>query len=181
MFDNQIWYNSVMNDYEYRRSEKRVVHACHYHVVWCPTFRRPVLTKPMRIRMKELIRETCQDNEIGILQMDIGSNYVYLHVDMPVFLPVNTMVRRMKKHTAKVLCSEFPSLLSRLPSLWTLHYFVSTEEEIPEDEIRIWVKTQPKYLVKKNKRVEDTTYGDSLGNSEKELGGNACLLSGAGS
>lgn len=129
------------------------MHACHYHVIWCPTFRRPVLTEQMQVRVKELIRETSDSLGITILHLDTGPDYVHVHADMPVFLPVNTMVRRMKRHTSTVLCEEFPSLKSRLPSLWTLHYFVSTEEEVPEEEVRAWAQTQPKFLVKKGEKA----------------------------
>ena len=30
-----------------------------YHVVWCPKYRRPVLTGPVRVRLEELLRTKC--------------------------------------------------------------------------------------------------------------------------
>lgn len=133
-----------MKPYEYKLSENRIKHACHYHVVWCTTFRRPVLTEQMRIRMKGLIQEVCDQQQIEILELKTEPHYVYLQCDMSPLEPVNAFVRRIKRHTSSVLCKEFPELRSRLPSLWTLHYFVSTEEEKPVKEIETWMNTQPR-------------------------------------
>lgn len=141
-----------METYEYKLSDKRIMHACLYHVVWCPTFRRPVLTEPMRVRMKELIQEVCEQQQIEILELDIQANCVYLHCAMPPLDAVNNLVRKMKRKTSSMLCSEFPELRSRLPSLWTLHYFVSTEKEKPEKAIRKWMETQPRFAPKHMKQ-----------------------------
>ena len=109
------------------------------------------MTEPMAVRMKELIQEVCDQRRITILELDVRPNCVYLHADMPPMEAVNSLIRRMKRKTSGTLCREFPELRSRLPSLWTLHYFVSTELEKPEEEIRAWMETQPRFLPKKPK------------------------------
>lgn len=101
------------------------------------------------MRLKGLIEEVCHEQRIEILGMDIKPNYVYLHADMPPLEPVNSLIRKIKRKSSRVLCEEYPELTSRLPSLWTLHYFVSTEEEKPEEEIRRWMQTQPRFITKK--------------------------------
>ena len=138
-----------METYDYRLSRNRITHACRYHVVWCPTFRRPVLNEQMRIRMKGLIEEVCAEQQITILELEMAPNYVYLYADMPPVSPVNDMVRKIKRRTSTVLTQEFPELRSRLPSLWTLHYFLSTEPEKPVERIQDWMETQPRFLRKK--------------------------------
>ena len=72
-------------------------------------------------------------------------------MDIPPVEAVNTAVRNMKRVTAHVLRNEFPELKSRLPSLWTLHYFVSTEENFSKDLIDEWLETQPRFVAKKKK------------------------------
>lgn len=157
-FEGKVWYNGGMDKtkkYEYRLSENRILHACRYHVVWCPTFRRPVLAETIKTRLRELVEEVCQEKQITVLELDIGPNYVYLHADMPPMEPVNNMVRSMKRKTSSVLMKEFPELRSRLSSLWTLHYFVSTEPEKPVDEISAWMETQPRFAPKKPKKTSE--------------------------
>ncbi|WP_204038566.1 transposase, partial [Micromonospora qiuiae] len=41
------------------RSNNNVVYRCTYHVVWCPKYRRPVLTGDIDTRLKEIIRDVC--------------------------------------------------------------------------------------------------------------------------
>lgn len=134
-----------MKEYKYRQSENRITHACHYHVVWCTTFRRPVLNDLMRIRMKGLIEDVCAKEQVTIFELDIQPHCVYMHCDMPPIAGVNNLVRRMKRRTASVMRKEFPELYSRLPSLWTLHYFLSTEENKPTEKIEEWMQTQPRF------------------------------------
>ena len=40
------------------KSNLNVVYSCKYHVVWCPKYRRKVLTDEIATRLKELIIET---------------------------------------------------------------------------------------------------------------------------
>ena len=99
--------------------------------------------------MKGLIEEVCAEQQITILELEMTPNYVYLYADMPPVCPVNDMVRKIKRRTSTVLTQEFPELRSRLPSLWTLHYFLSTEPEKPVERIQDWMETQPRFLRKK--------------------------------
>lgn len=39
------------------KSNNNVVYSCKYHVVWCPKYRRKVLTNGVDVRLKELLRE----------------------------------------------------------------------------------------------------------------------------
>jgi putative transposase len=39
------------------RSNNNVVHVCRYHVVFCPKYRRKVLTPPIDERLKVILAE----------------------------------------------------------------------------------------------------------------------------
>jgi putative transposase len=41
------------------RTNANIAFDCTYHVVWCPKYRRPVLTEREEERLKEVLRETC--------------------------------------------------------------------------------------------------------------------------
>lgn len=151
-FDDKVWYNGSMKKIDYRQTENRITHACRYHVAWCCNFRRPVLTEPMRTRLKGLIQEVCTEQQIKILDIEVTEYYVRLWVDIPPMESVNCCIRKMKRQSSRVLCKEFPKLRSRLPSLWTLHYYVSTQDVIPFDDIKDWMETQPRSVPKPKKK-----------------------------
>ena len=39
------------------KSNNNIVYSCKYHVVWCPKYRRKVLTNGVDVRLKELLTE----------------------------------------------------------------------------------------------------------------------------
>ena len=39
------------------KSNNNVVYSCKYHVVWCPKYRRKILTNGIDTRLKELLLE----------------------------------------------------------------------------------------------------------------------------
>ena len=48
-----------------------VVYSCKYHVVWCPKYRRKVLTNGVDTRLKELLTEYAANLSVEILEMEI--------------------------------------------------------------------------------------------------------------
>ena len=54
----------------------------------------------------------------------------------------NRAVRHIKGSTSHTLRSEFPQLKSRLPTLWTNSYFVSTVGGAPLSAIKQYIENQ---------------------------------------
>ena len=126
---------------EYKRSNN-VVYSCKYHVVWCPKYRRKVLTGDIEIRLKELINEAVQNSEAEILEMEVMPDHVHLLVEVNPQYGINRLVRHIKGYSSHALRSEFPSLKSRLPTLWTNSYFVSTVGGAPLSAIKQYIENQ---------------------------------------
>lgn len=53
------------------KSNNNVTYSCKYHVVFCPKYRRPVLVDGVDDRLKELIKETCDQLNVEIIEMEI--------------------------------------------------------------------------------------------------------------
>lgn len=53
------------------KSNNNVTYSCIYHVVFCPKYRRPVLVDGVDDRLKELIKETCDQLNVEIIEMEI--------------------------------------------------------------------------------------------------------------
>ena len=64
------------------KSNHNVVYSCKYHVVWCPKYRRKVLVDGVDIRLKELIKETCKEYSIDIIEMEIMPDHVHLLMEV---------------------------------------------------------------------------------------------------
>lgn len=108
------------------KSNRNVTYKCTYHVVWCPKYRRKVLTDGVDVRLKQLIQEVCEEKEAEIIELEVMPDHVHLLVEVDPQFGVHRLIKTIKGRSSRVLRQEFPSLKSRLPSLWTNSYFVST-------------------------------------------------------
>ena len=124
------------------KSNRNVVYSCKYHVVWCPKYRRKVLTDEIATRLKELIIETAEGINADVIEMEVMPDHVHLLVEVDPQYGINKAVRHIKGVSSHVLRSEFPSLKSRLPTLWTNSYFISTVGGAPLSAIKQYIENQ---------------------------------------
>lgn len=124
------------------KSNKNVVYSCKYHVVWCPKYRRKVLTNSVAERLKELIKLRATEMQADIIEMEIMPDHVHLLIEVDPQFGINQAVRSIKGFTSCTLRKEFPELKSRLPTLWTTSYFVSTVGGAPLSAIKQYIENQ---------------------------------------
>jgi putative transposase len=124
------------------KTNHNVVYSCRYHVVWCPKYRRKVLTGEIETRLRELIMETANGIRAEITELEIMPDHVHLQIEVDPQYGINRAIRHIKGVSSHALRSEFPSLKSRLPTLWTNAYFVSTVGGAPLEAIRKYIENQ---------------------------------------
>lgn len=71
-------------------------------------------------------------------------DHVHLLVEVDPQFGIHKLVKRIKGKTSRVLREEFPNLKSRIPSLWTNSYFVSTVGGAPLEVIKEYIENQKK-------------------------------------
>jgi len=126
------------------KSNKNVVYSSKYHVVWCPKYRRKVLVDAIAKRLFALIHKAASRYRAEIIALEIIPDHVHLLVEVDPQLGIHRLVKYIKGVTSHDLRKEFPSLSSRLPSLWTNSYFVSTVGGAPLEVIKQYVENQKK-------------------------------------
>ena len=123
-------------------SNLNVVYSCKYHVVFCPKYRRSVLVPPIDGSLKQIIRETCAEARSELIEMEVMPDHVHLLLGCDPKFGINRLVRSIKGRSSRFLRSEFPSLKSRLPCLWTGSYFVATVGGAPLAIIKQYIENQ---------------------------------------
>lgn len=131
-------YNTLM---EYK-SNRNVVYSCKYHVVWCPKYRRKVLVGGVEERLKEILRAVADERCAEIIEVEVVPDHVHLLVEVDPQFGIHRLVKQMKGRSSRILRQEFPWLRSRLPSLWTNSYFVSTVGGAPLAVIKQYIENQ---------------------------------------
>lgn len=124
------------------KSNNNVFYSCKYHVVWCPKYRRPVLVDGVEVRLKELIETTCASLNVEIIELEIMPDHVHLLMEVDPQYGVHKAVKQIKGYSSRILRAEFPWLKSRIPSLWTNSYFVSTVGGAPLAVIKQYIENQ---------------------------------------
>jgi putative transposase len=124
------------------KSNCNVVYSCKYHVVWCPKYRRPVLEEGVDVRLKSLIVETCSKMNVDIIEMEIMPDHVHLLIEVDPQFGIHRAVKQIKGVSSRVLRQEFSWLKSRIPTLWTNSYFVSTVGGAPLAVIKKYIENQ---------------------------------------
>jgi putative transposase len=110
--------------------------------VWCPKFRRPVLVDGVDQRLKEILDSVVAETRSASLGMEIMSDHVHLLVEVDPQFGIHRFVKLAKGRSSRLLRLEFPRLRSRLPTLWTHSYFVSTVGGSPRAVIQQYIEDQ---------------------------------------
>lgn len=74
--------------------------------------------------------------------MEVLLDHVHLLCEVDPQFGIAKFVRLVKGRSSRLLRNEFPKLKSRLPSLWTNAYFVSTVGGAPLAVIKQYIEQQ---------------------------------------
>jgi putative transposase len=124
------------------RHTRHTAYQIIYHLVWCPKYRRPVLTGDVSDRLVSLIREIVPELGGEIIELVVRPDHVHLFGHFPPTLAPHQIMARIKGRTSHTLRQEFPSLRSRLPSLWTSAYLVLTDGRFCDQAVRKFIEAQ---------------------------------------
>ena len=125
----------------YSKSETSV-HFMNYHFVWCPKYRKKLIVSDVEKRLKHLIEEKATELECSIIALETMPDHVHLFVRAPPVLAPNQIVGKIKGHSSRILRKEFAHLRTRLPTLWSRSYFVSTHDRVSAKIIKEYVEGQ---------------------------------------
>lgn len=132
----------IQNKNKKYKSSKHLVFSCQYHVIFCPKYRRKVLTDKIAERLKELILEKQEEFQYEILDMEVMPDHVHLLIDVDPKIGVYSVVSKIKGYTSKQLREEFPELKKKLPTLWTLSKFISSVGSVTLDVVKKYIEEQ---------------------------------------
>lgn len=124
------------------KSNRNVYYSCKYHLVWCPKYRRKVLVEAVAERLEQIIREVCQEHQAEVLSLEIMPDHVHLLIECDPQFGIHRLVRLIKGRSSRELRLEFPKLKTRIPTLWTTSYFVSTVGDTPLSVIKQYIENQ---------------------------------------
>ena len=124
------------------QSNHNWTYSCKYHIVFCPKYRRKVLSEPIARRLTEIVQAVAQETGSQVLQIEVLPDHVHLLCEVDPQFGINKFVRLVKGRSSRLLRAEFPALKSRLPTLWTNSVFCATVGGAPLSVIKHYIENQ---------------------------------------
>ncbi len=124
------------------KSNNNITYSCKYHVVWCPKYRRDVLVGEVEKRLKTIIADVCQKRDAELIELETMPDPVHSLVEVDPQYGIHRLVKDIKGLSSRLLRGEFKHLTTRMPTLWTNSYFVSTVGGAALSVIKQYIENQ---------------------------------------
>ena len=130
---------------EYRKTSHGV-YDLRYHVVWITKYRKPILTREIGKRLRDLIRQSCAAMDMQIIKGHVSGDHVHLMVSVPPQISVSRMMQRTEGRTSRKLQDEYKGLRKAFwgQHLWARGYFAATTGNVIDDVIKKYIEEQHK-------------------------------------
>jgi putative transposase len=120
------------------------VFEIHLHLVWTTKYRKPIMTGEVAHRVRDLIRQVCREEEVGILKGHVSRDHVHLFVSIPPQVTISRLVQRLKGKSSHSLLAEFAHLRKAFwgRHLWARGYFCCSSGNVTDEVIVAYIENQ---------------------------------------
>jgi putative transposase len=100
----------------------------NYHIVWCPKYRKPILTGKVKSFVGDQLETITQTKGYMILECRVMPDHVHLFIEANPFDSPTNIVKIFKGVTTLRILKKFPQLHQQLwrGVLWSPSYYVGT-------------------------------------------------------
>ena len=124
------------------KSDNSLIYSCQYHVIFCPKYRRKVLVNGIDVRLKELILSKQQEYQYEVIEIEVMPDHVHLLLSVNPKTGIYPIITKIKGYTSHTLRQEYPTLVSKLPTLWTNSRFISTVGAVTIEVVKQYIDEQ---------------------------------------
>ena len=106
-----------------------------FHIVWATKYRYKVLQGDIRERTRTIIKQTCSELGVEIVDGVLAKDHVHMFLSVPPKHSISDVIRRIKGRSSRRLQQEFPALKKRYwgRHFWARGYFCSTSGNITDE------------------------------------------------
>jgi putative transposase len=139
-FVEHVCYNQ---DMDIKRT-KGAVYNLNYHLVWCPKYRRSVLTGPVAGRLRQLLDEIAVQYGFEVLACEVMPDHAHLFVSAPPKYSPADLAKLFKGITSRRLRQELGEQIRyklwKPGTLWSPSYYASTAGNVSVDVIKRYIE-----------------------------------------
>ena len=103
-----------------------------------------MMTGDVGVRLRELIRQICEQHEVSILKGHVSKDHIHVFVSIPPQVTISRLVQWLKGKTAYKLLQEFPHLRKKFwgQHLWARGYFCCSSGNVTDAVILEYIANQ---------------------------------------
>jgi len=119
-------------------------HDLKAHLVWIPKYRKKILTGPVAVRVRDLIRQIAMEHDIQILSGKVSRDHIHVLISYPPHQAMSKIVQWLKGTSSRVLLQEFPHLRKQLwgRHVWARGYLVVSSGTITDKMVEEYIAEQ---------------------------------------
>ena len=127
------------------RRGRHAVWACHAHLVFVTKYRRGVFTSSMLATCEQIMRETCNDFGVTLVEFNGEDDHVHLLIEFPPTVQLSRLVNSLKGVSSRILRQKHPAQVKKYlweNHFWSRSYYIGTAGGAPLSVIREYVESQ---------------------------------------
>ena len=124
------------------RKGSHSTHDLKVHLVWCTKYHHKALQQDVACRIRDLLRQICEANDIQIVKGHVSKDHIHLYVSYPPKLSVSEMIKRLKGRSSKMIQAEFPELGAKFwgRHFWGIGYAAFSSGTVTDQTIREYLE-----------------------------------------
>jgi len=67
----------------YKRKTSHSRYDCTYHLIWITKYRYKLLIGDIGIRIRDILRQICIENDVEIIRGTVSNDHVHMYVSAP--------------------------------------------------------------------------------------------------
>ena len=112
------------------------------HIVLVTKYRYAVLKWDIQLRMRDLIKQVCDSNDVRIIKWVVGKDHIHLHVEYSPKVSISKFLKILKWSTSRKIQQEFKELSKRYwwKHFWAIGYWAWSTWVVSEDLINNYLE-----------------------------------------
>jgi len=119
-------------------------HDLKVHLVWVPKYRKKIVTGPVAVRVRDLIRQIAMEHDVQILSGKVSHDHIHVFISYHPHQHISKIVQWLKGTSSRVVLQEFPHLRKQLwdRHVWARWYLAVSSGTITEQMVEPYIAEQ---------------------------------------
>jgi putative transposase len=120
---------------------KHVTYKIAYQFVWCPKYRKAILTGEVAQFVESELRRLCEEHTWEIGALNVQEDHVHLFLSALPSVAPSLIANTLKGITARQVFKRYPEVKKQVwgGSFWSRSYYVGTVGDMTEETVSAYI------------------------------------------